>query len=73
MRNNYSPIRDGQYVEISCPECGVATQLMVRRNRTSDTQFLGCPNWPECDHTQPITEEMRMRAAGAPTLFPMDD
>ena len=58
---------------VFCPKCredgrGFVT-LIVKSNRHNDNQFLGCPQWPDCDHTEEITEEMRMRLHGAPTLF----
>jgi ssDNA-binding Zn-finger/Zn-ribbon topoisomerase 1 len=49
-----------------CPECG--SVLMVRTNRKTDTQFLGCDRWPECKHTEPIPETLLMRLTGAPEL-----
>jgi restriction system protein len=35
----------------SCPRCGSA--LVMRRNRQSGTEFLGCSRYPACHHTQP--------------------
>lgn len=60
---------DGKEMEIYCPECGSGTKLVVRTNRKQDHQFLGCPNWPECNHTQSIPESVRMRLAGQQSLF----
>jgi len=53
--------------EISCPKCGA--RLLVKENRYSGRQFLGCPRWPDCDHTQEIPESMIMRATGQRELF----
>jgi ssDNA-binding Zn-finger/Zn-ribbon topoisomerase 1 len=41
---------------------------MVRTNRKTETQFLGCDRWPECKHTEPIPETLLMRLTGAPEL-----
>lgn len=51
----------------TCPECGRA--LVIRTNRLTGIEFLGCIFWPECKHTEPIPESLRMRLAGAPSLF----
>jgi DNA topoisomerase-1 len=59
-------LRDGQLVERVCPECG--RQMVVRRNRATETQFLGCSIWPECQGTRPIPNDIVMRAAGATSL-----
>jgi len=60
---------NGKEVERSCPRCRVAVKLVVRTNRQNETQFLGCPNWPECDYTEPIPEYVKLKAQGQPTLF----
>lgn len=63
----------GSEVEIFCPKCANSgrgqVRLVVKENRTTHTQFLACPNWPECDHAQPITETLKMVAQGQPTLL----
>ena len=55
--------------EIYCPTCTPPRKLVVKTNRQNDNQFLGCPNWPECDHTQRIPESWYMKALGQPELF----
>lgn len=62
-------LQDGLEVEISCPECRHDTQLIVRTNRHTGNQFLGCPNYPDCRHTRGIPESIRLRLAGQPQLF----
>lgn len=37
-----------------CPLCG--RNLVFKSGRFG--RFLACPGWPECTHTQPITEQM---------------
>lgn len=58
---------------ISCPNCLEMSRgdvkLIVRTNKENGTQFLGCPNYPACDFTQPIREETRMRLQGQKELF----
>lgn len=58
---------------IPCPTCADngrgSVMLIVRVNRKTGTEFLGCPEWPECTYTQPIPESVLMRLAGQPTLF----
>jgi len=65
--------QNGAESQIACPECGPSTRLVVRTNRQNQSQFLGCPKWPECNHTRPIPESWRLKAAGAQMLPGMDD
>ena len=52
-----------------CPVCNPdPPKLIVRTNRQNDSQFLGCPNYPECNHTESIPEHIYMEAAGASKL-----
>ena len=50
----------------SCPECG--SDLVIRINSRANERFLGCEQWPECKHTQPLPLDIEMREAGAPVL-----
>lgn len=71
MANNKFPnnMKTGIFCPV-CPEHGRGqVNLIVKTNKHNENQFLGCPKWPLCGHTQEITEEMRMRLSGAPTLF----
>jgi ssDNA-binding Zn-finger/Zn-ribbon topoisomerase 1 len=54
--------------DIPCPVCGNVS-LIVKTNRHTQAQFLGCPNFPDCTHTQAIPEAWRMRQAGQTGLF----
>ncbi len=38
----------------TCPTCG--TTLKVKRGKFG--MFLGCPNYPECKHTEPVKENV---------------
>lgn len=55
--------------DIVCPHCKPPRFLVVKTNRATDHQFLGCPNYPECDYTRGIPEEWKMREAGQVGLF----
>lgn len=70
MQLEMDKIKDGTEVTITCPECDPRmVRLVVRTNRDTEEQFLGCPNWPDCKHTQPLPQRVRMRLLGHPTLF----
>lgn len=62
-------IQPGNEVGVVCPDCSADTKMVIRRNKKNGTLFLGCPNWPECQHTAPIPEYIKMEAAGQPRLF----
>ena len=62
-------LKPGKRLEISCPECGVGSSLVVRQNRETQEYFLGCSNYPQCEHSQNLPEEMRLRALGQRGLF----
>lgn len=62
-------------IAIKCPNCDEHPDrkhkrhtLVVRTNHENGTQFLGCPNFPDCKHTQEIPEHLRLEAAGAERL-----
>lgn len=58
---------------IPCPDCATAGRgeilLVLRTNRHTGKPFLGCPEWPQCNHTQPVPESVLMVLAGQPRLF----
>ena len=60
---------NGNQSAIYFPLCKPLVKLVVKTNRKNGNQFLGCPNWPECDHTRKIPESWIMEANGQPTLF----
>ncbi len=66
MSKQLSP---GTAVSIACPKCGPATQLVIRENNYTHSQFLACPNYPTCQHTQEIPESLNMQVSGQKTLF----
>ena len=59
-------------IERHCPECGPGATLVVRVNRTTGEEFLGCPRWPNCTYTERIPESVRMRLRGVATLPGME-
>jgi ssDNA-binding Zn-finger/Zn-ribbon topoisomerase 1 len=63
-------LKDGTATERTCPRCG--SRLVVRTQKATGHQFLGCPKWPECSHAEPIPEAVIMKAAGAQTLPGME-
>ena len=55
--------------DIFCPDCVPPRKLIVKTNKQNQSQFLGCPNYPNCNHTRQIPESWKMRAAGQAGLF----
>ena len=55
--------------DIICPDCVPVRKLIVKTNKHTEHQFLGCPNYPGCTYTRGIPEEWKMRAAGQAGLF----
>ena len=55
-------------VERLCPVCEGSVKLVVKENRRTGHQFLGCPEWPYCEHTEGIPESLKMEALGATKL-----
>ncbi len=51
----------------SCPKCG--EPLVIRTNRQTGQEFLGCSQYPRCTHTEELPEYFQLKRAGAPTLF----
>lgn len=56
-------------VDLRCPECSADTKLLIKTNRHNGNQFLGCPNWPDCDYTREIPESMKMALRGYKRLL----
>jgi ssDNA-binding Zn-finger/Zn-ribbon topoisomerase 1 len=55
----------------SCPDCG--RDLVIRTNKATGTDFLACPGYPSCRHTEPLPEAVAMRQIGHPELPLFDD
>ena len=60
---------DGQSVSIVCPKCAPMVKLIIRTNRANGSQFLGCPNFPQCTFTRELPIDLVMRSLGA-TMLP---
>lgn len=50
-----------------CPKCGNG-YLRIRTNRDTGEQFLGCTNYPNCQHHEPLPEDRAQAARHAPRL-----
>lgn len=61
-----APANDIGETTIGCPDCG--RKLVIRTNRETGQDFLGCPRYPDCQHTQPLPEWVRLKRAGAAML-----
>ena len=46
-----------------CPDC--AQPLVVRTNKAVGIDFLGCSQYPECRHTEPLPADIEARRQGA--------
>ena len=51
--------------EKNCPECG---QPLTPRTDASGTEILGCSNWPDCNYTEPIPQDVLLRRQNHPTI-----
>jgi ssDNA-binding Zn-finger/Zn-ribbon topoisomerase 1 len=51
----------------ACTECGAV--MLVRKNRHDNSFFLGCGNYPDCHHTEQVTEELYMELSGQKRMF----
>ena len=65
--------QENAQAEIACPNCGPNTKLIVKTVHKTGRQFLGCPTWPDCNHTQGIPDEWIMKASGQKSLFELGD
>lgn len=57
-------------IQKPCPACG--SSLVVRQNRATGQEFLGCESWPRCQHSEPLTAYQEPLRRGAPQLPGMD-
>ncbi len=55
--------------DLRCQNCTADVRLIIKTNRHNGNQFLGCPNWPECDYTRQIPESLKMALRGHPRLL----
>ena len=53
-------------LHIACPDCG--KPMVVRVNRETGAEFLGCSQWPKCTATQPLPAYVHMARAGGQAL-----
>ena len=50
----------------NCPDCG--QPLEPRASERTGEEQLGCSNWPQCDYTEPLPEDMLLRRQNHPEL-----
>ena len=67
MSENKLP--EGQSVSIVCPKCAPMVKLVIRTNCANGSQFLGCPNFPQCSFVRELPIDLVMRSLGA-TMLP---
>lgn len=67
MKKDQIIFKNNHETLIECPEC--QAKLLIKTNNLTGHQFLGCPNYPDCRHTQRIPQEWKLRAQGQPELF----
>ncbi len=53
-------------VRCPLPSCGGV--MVLRMNRATGAEFMGCDQYPICVETMDIPEGVKLRAAGAPEL-----
>lgn len=56
-----------EHIVKPCKRCGAT--LVIRVNRATDEEFLGCPRWPECQYTEPLPEAIKLRRQGQRDMF----
>jgi ssDNA-binding Zn-finger/Zn-ribbon topoisomerase 1 len=53
-------------LHVSCPLCG--HEMVVRINRETGTEFMGCSQFPKCPATQPLPAYVYVARAGGQQL-----
>ena len=59
-------MKPGDTTALSCPRCGIAHRLVVRRSRITKKLVYGCMS---CSYRQALPETIWMRETGQKTLF----
>lgn len=59
-----------EHIVKPCKRCGAT--LVIRVNHETGEEFFGCPRWPECKHTEPLPEAIKLRRAGVRDMFDDD-
>ena len=62
----YGESKMNEHITATCPQC--SKPLVIRRNKKTDKEFLGCEQWPDCTYTEPLPAYIEMKRAGAQTL-----
>ena len=50
-------MKDGEETIFDCPK-GCGGKLIIRTNKLTKEQFLGCSSFPKCRYSQPLEKEM---------------
>lgn len=53
-------------LQVACTACG--KPMVMRKNKATGGEFLGCSGWPECTETQPVPAYIHMQRQGADPL-----
>lgn len=53
--------------------CDNGHDMVLRTNKATGGQFLGCTRWPDCTQTKLIPEYLKMVRSGAAQLPGMED
>jgi len=61
-------IYSGKRLALKCPWCNEGQQI-IRQNRQTDEFFVSCTQWPKCDFSANLPEDIRLRALGQRSLF----
>ena len=59
-------MKPGDVTALSCPRCGIAHRLIVKRSRKTKSLFYGCQR---CRYIQSLPETIWMREKGQKGLF----
>jgi ssDNA-binding Zn-finger/Zn-ribbon topoisomerase 1 len=59
-----------EHIVKPCKVCG--RPMQIKRNRATSEEFLGCSMWPECTHTEPLPEAIKLRRQGYQDMFEAD-
>lgn len=56
-----------EHIVKACKRCG--RTLVIKVNRETGEEFLGCQSWPECTYTEPLPEAIKLRRQGQKDMF----
>jgi len=59
----------GKRLGIHCPYCRDGEKV-IRQNRTSGEFFVSCTGWPDCNFSENLPEDLRLRVLDQTTDRP---